>query len=236
MMLFTIVPVNVVWLHFMFFLHKLLWNVLTGRSLSCCREKRKFGTSESQYFSWSIHREQRSGEKTSVIETKLLLLWSFPAESPPREYSRSSYLSISFYLPTYLSRSSCHTTIPSSSLNLGTILLSVLISLQNSFGSLHTSICLLLLFFLFLSFLRALSSNSWSSVSLSLPNSHCGWLIPLVPSSISISPSCTLSLHFIYAHQSITFLLYLIPLSIYYFYSLITSLSPETELIIYCAL
>ena len=96
-----------------------------------------------------------------------------------------------------------------------------------SFGSLHILICLVLLFFLFLSFLRTLSSNSSSSVSLSLPNSHCGCFIPLVPSSISISPSCALSLHFIYAHQSITFLLYLIPPpSIYYFYSLITSLFP----------
>ena len=127
MMLFTIVPVNVVWLQFMFFLHKLLWNVLTGRSLSCCREKRKYGTSESQYFSWSIHREQRSGEKTSVIEIVAPIII---AESPPREYSRSSYLSISFYLPTYLSRWFCHATIHSLPLVLTTFL-SLSVSLSN---------------------------------------------------------------------------------------------------------
>ena len=100
MMLFIIAPVNVLWLHFMFSLQKLLWNVLTGRSLSCCRGKRKFGTSENQYFSWSIHRKQKSGEKSSVIETVVPMIVT---ESPPCEYSRSSYLSISFYLSTYLS-------------------------------------------------------------------------------------------------------------------------------------
>ena len=128
-------------------------------------------------------------------------------------------------------------SIPSSSLNFGTIPPSVLISLQNSLqGSLHILICLLLLFFLFLSFLRTLSSNSWSYVSLSLPNSHWRCFIPHVPSSNSNSPPCAVSLHFIYAYQSITLFLYSIPLSIYYFYSLITSLTPGTELIIYCVL
>ena len=111
------------------FLYKNLWNVLTGRTyLCCCSGKGRFGESKSQHFNWSIHREQRSGENTSVIEIVAPMI---VAESPPREYSRSSYLSISFYLPTYLSHWSCHTTIPSSSLNLGTIL-SVLISLRNS--------------------------------------------------------------------------------------------------------
>ena len=104
-------------------------SVLTGRNLPWGSEKRKFGKSESQYFIWSIHREQKSGEKTSVIEIAAPMI---VAESPPREYSRSSNLSISFYLPTYLSCWSCHTGILSSSLNLGTIHLSVLISSQNS--------------------------------------------------------------------------------------------------------
>ena len=60
------------------------------------------------------------------------------------------------------------------------------------FGSLHILICLLL-FFLFLSFLCTLSSNSWSFVSLSLPNSHCGHFIPHAPFSISIYPSRAMS-------------------------------------------
>ena len=64
------------------------------------------------------------------------------------------------------------------------------------FGSLHILIYLLL-FFLFLSFLRTLSCNSWSFVSLSLPNSHCGHFIPYTRFSIGISPSRAMSRHFI---------------------------------------
>ena len=190
MMLFIIAPVDVLWLHFMFFLQNSLWNVLIVTCLCWCGGKGRFGGSKSWHFSWSIHREQRWGEKSFVIETVAPMIVT---ESPPREYSRSSYLSISFYLTTYLSRWFCHATIPSSSLNLGQFfflcssLSKILCMPVPSFGSLHILICLLLFFFLFLSFLRTVSSNSWSSVSLSLPKSHCGCFIPLVPSSISIS-------------------------------------------------
>ena len=101
-MLFIIALVNVVWLHFIFFLQKLLWNALTGRSLCCCREKRKFGTSESQYFSWSIHREQRSGEKTSVIEIAAPMI---VARRITSSWIFSLFLSIYLFLSHYLSLS-----------------------------------------------------------------------------------------------------------------------------------
>ena len=78
--------------------------------------------------------------------------------------------------------------------------------------------------------------HSWSYVPLLLPNSHCGFFIPHVHFSISISPSCAVSLLFIYVYQFITLFLYLIPFSIYCFYSFSTSLSPETALIMYCVL
>ena len=78
--------------------------------------------------------------------------------------------------------------------------------------------------------------HSRSYVSLLLPNSHCGFFIPHVPFSISISLSCAVSLLFIYVYQSFTLFLYLIFLSIYCFYSFLTSLSPEIALIMYCVL
>ena len=141
MMLFIIAHINVLWLHFMFSLQSYicLWNVLIGRSLCCCSGKGRFGGSKSRYFSRSIHRVQRSGEKSSVIETVAPMIVT---GSPPREYSRSSYLS----------------------------------------------------------------------------------------SSISISPSCVVSLHFICAYQSIALFLCLIPLSIYCYCPLTTSHSPGTRL------
>ena len=78
--------------------------------------------------------------------------------------------------------------------------------------------------------------HSWSYVPLLLANSHCGVFIPHVPFSISISLSCAVSLLSISVYQSITLFLYLIPFSIYCFYSFLTSLSPETALIMYCVL
>ena len=103
MMLFIIAPINVLWLHFMFFLQKLVWNVLIGRTcLYCCGGKGRYGGSKSWHFSWSIHRKQRWGEKLSVIEIVAPMIVT---ESPPREYSRSSYLSLSIYLPISLADS-----------------------------------------------------------------------------------------------------------------------------------
>ena len=63
MMLFIIALVNVVWLHFMFFLQKLLWNVLTGRSPSCCREKRELDDKNYEY------RNPKAWIKQERIET-----------------------------------------------------------------------------------------------------------------------------------------------------------------------
>ena len=122
MILLIIVPFNLLWFLFMFSPQKILWNLLIGRTcLSRCSAKWRFGASKSQYFSWSIHKLHRYGEWSSVIETVAPMIVT---ESPPREYSRSSYLSISFYLPVslayfvWLLSPLCRTSWPSLSLTL----------------------------------------------------------------------------------------------------------------------